>query len=54
VQIIYAEEQHLKSFHEALDSVAREQIYIEMIEAKPFEETAAFQSWRIGAFGEWA
>lgn len=43
MEIIYPAEQYLKSFHEALDAVAREQIYIEMIEAKPFDETAAFQ-----------
>lgn len=43
MEIIYPTEQYLKSFHEALDAVAREQIYIEMIEAKPFDETATFQ-----------
>ena len=43
MEVIYAAEQYLKSFHEALDLVAREQIYIEMIEAKPFDEVATFQ-----------
>lgn len=43
MEIIYPAEQYFKSFHEALDSVAREQIYIEMIEAKPFDDVAAFQ-----------
>jgi len=43
MEIVYPAELYLKSFHEALDSVAREQIYIEMIEAKPFDEVAAFQ-----------
>lgn len=43
MEIIYPTDQHLKSFHEALDAVAREQIYIEMIEAKPFDELATFQ-----------
>lgn len=44
MEIVYPSEPLFKSFHEALDSVAREQIYIEMIEAKPFDETAAFQA----------
>ena len=43
MEIVYPTEQYLKGFHEALDLVAREQIYIEMIEAKSFEETATFQ-----------
>jgi RimJ/RimL family protein N-acetyltransferase len=43
MEIIYPNETLFKSFHETLDSVAREQIYIEMIEAKPFEEISAFQ-----------
>ena len=43
MEIIYPADQYLKGFHEALDTVAREQIYIEMIEAKPFDETAKFQ-----------
>lgn len=43
MEIIYPAETYFKRFHEALDSVAREQIYIEMIEAKSFDETAAFQ-----------
>jgi RimJ/RimL family protein N-acetyltransferase len=43
MEIVYPSEQYLKSFHEALDAVAREQIYIEMIEAKPYDEMATFQ-----------
>lgn len=34
-QIVYAAEKYFESFHQALDQVAREKIYIEMIEAKP-------------------
>lgn len=44
VEIIYPSEKYFKSFHTALDQVAKEQIYIEMIEAKPLDETAAFQN----------
>lgn len=43
-EIVYPTEKHFKSFHQTLDQVAREQVYIEMIEAKPFEDVAAFQS----------
>jgi hypothetical protein len=43
MEIVYPTEPLLKSFHEALDRVAREQIYIEMIEAKSLEETTTFQ-----------
>ena len=42
-EIIYPSENYFASFHRTLDQVAREQIYIEMIEAKPFEEVARFQ-----------
>ncbi len=43
VQIIYPNEKYLPAFHEALSRVASEQIYIEMIEAPPFENVSAFQ-----------
>src|SRR6185437_15257984 len=43
MEIIYPSEPLLKSFHKTLDQVAKEQIYIEMIEAKPFEDIATFQ-----------
>src|SRR5580692_6022482 len=43
VKIVYPTEELFKGFHEALDQVAREEIYIEMIEAKPFENVAEFQ-----------
>lgn len=45
--IIYAEEKYFKSFRDALDTVAREEIFIEMIEAKPLEDVASFQRFLI-------
>ncbi len=42
-KIIYPEEKYFKSFFETLSKVAAEQIYIEMIEAPPFEKVAGFQ-----------
>jgi RimJ/RimL family protein N-acetyltransferase len=48
VEIIYPTEKYFKSFCAALDQVAREQIYIEMIEAKPLPETSAFQGKLVG------
>lgn len=44
VEIIYPSEKYFKSFHHALDQIAKEQIYIEMIEAKSFEDVASFQA----------
>ncbi len=43
MEIIYASQSLFKSFHKALDQVAKEQVYIEMIEAKPFAEVEQFQ-----------
>lgn len=43
IEIIYPSEKYFASFHEALSSVARERVYIEMIEAPPFEKVSAFQ-----------
>lgn len=43
VKIVYPSEQYFKGFHEALSSVAKERIHIEMIEAPPFEKVAKFQ-----------
>ncbi len=43
-QIIYPSEKYFKSFHEALSAVASERIYIEMIEAPPFEKVVGFQT----------
>lgn len=43
VQIVYANEKYFKSFHEALSSVAKERVYIEMLEPPRLEDVAAFQ-----------
>lgn len=43
IKIIYANEKYIPSFHALLDRVARERIYIEMIEAPPIESTITFQ-----------
>ncbi len=42
--IIYPTEKYFKSFHQALSSVARERIYIEMLEAPPLEKVSDFQN----------
>jgi len=42
-EIIYAREDLVPSLHGALDQVAREEIYIERLEAPPLEEVLAFQ-----------
>lgn len=42
-QVIYAKEELIPSFHEALDQVARERIYIEMVEVFPLEKVKVFQ-----------
>lgn len=51
IQIVYANEKYFFSFHEALSIVAKEQIYIEMIEAPPFETVANFQKSLIAING---
>ena len=43
-QIIYPSEKYFKSFHEALSTVAKERVYIEMIEAPPLEKVSSFQT----------
>lgn len=43
VEIIYPTESYFASFYEALTTVARERIYLEMIEPPPFEKVAGFQ-----------
>jgi RimJ/RimL family protein N-acetyltransferase len=50
-QIIYANEQYFPSFYEALSAVAKERIYIEMIEAPPFEKVSDFQRGLIAKNG---
>lgn len=50
-EIIYAEEEYLPRFHHTLDLVAREQVYIEMICAPPFEKTQElFKKQKTGNF----
>ena len=44
VQIVYANEEYFKSFHEALAQVAKERIYIEMLEPPRLEDVAAYQT----------
>lgn len=43
VEIVYPSEKYFPSFHEALSFVAKERIYIEMIEAPPLEKVSSFQ-----------
>lgn len=43
IEIIYPNEKYFSSFHSALSTVAKERIYIEMIEAPPLEKVASFQ-----------
>ena len=43
IKIIYPEERFFDSFREALQAVAAERIYIEMIEAPPLEKIRKFQ-----------
>ncbi len=42
IQVVYGSERYAESFRRALDGVARERIYIEMIEAFPLEDTRDF------------
>lgn len=44
VTIVYASERYFESFHRALDAVARERVYIEMVEAPPLESVRRFQA----------
>lgn len=50
-QIIYPTEKYFKSFHEALSIVAKEKVYIEMIEAPPLERVSSFQNGLIAKDG---
>ena len=50
-QILYPSEKYFKSFHEALSTVAKERVYIEMIEAPSLEKVSAFQSELIAKNG---
>jgi ribosomal protein S18 acetylase RimI-like enzyme len=44
IDISYAHEKHFNSFYDALNSVAKEKIYIEMIKAPPFAQVVNFQN----------
>lgn len=43
-EIIYPSEKYFKSFHETLDIVAKEHLYLEMFEAPSLEKVSGFQS----------
>jgi len=43
-EIVYPTEKYFKSFHDALSTVAKERVYIEMIEAPQLEKVSSFQS----------
>jgi RimJ/RimL family protein N-acetyltransferase len=51
VEIIYAREELIESYHACLDAVARERVYLDMIEAPPLEKVRRFQSKLIAAGG---
>jgi GNAT superfamily N-acetyltransferase len=42
VEIVPITQDHIESFHRALDFVARERRYLAFLEASPFESTRAF------------
>ena len=42
VQIVPISEEYIESFHECLDSVARERSYLGFVEAPPIESTRKF------------
>jgi RimJ/RimL family protein N-acetyltransferase len=43
IEIIYASEEYSQSFYETLSQVAKERVYLEMIEPPPFEKITSFQ-----------
>ena len=47
IEIVYGHEKYFESFQKALDSVAKERQYIEMIEAPPLAGTIEFQRGNI-------
>ena len=51
IEIMYAQEKYFESFHKALSSVAKERLYIEMIEAPPLINVAEFQRGLIAKNG---
>jgi ribosomal protein S18 acetylase RimI-like enzyme len=51
IKIQYASKELIPSYREALDCVAREKIYLEMIEAPPLESVMKFQTEHIARNG---
>ena len=51
IDIIYANENYFESFHKALNIVAKERLYIEMIEAPPLKNVSEFQRGLISKNG---
>ena len=51
VQIVYGNEIYFESFYEALSSVARERIYLEMLQPPSFNDVVAFQQGLINRKG---
>ncbi len=51
LRIIYGSERYFASFRDGLDAVAKERIYIEMIEAPPLAKVAEFQGGLIAKNG---
>ncbi len=49
IEIVYAREPLIASFHACLDAVAREKIYIEMTEAPPLDKAREFEMKLIAA-----
>lgn len=43
LQVQYATKELIPSFYKTIDQVAKEKIYIELVEAPPFESTLTFQ-----------
>ena len=42
IQILPIAEEHIESYHQCLDSVARERMYLALVEAPPLDSTRAF------------
>jgi RimJ/RimL family protein N-acetyltransferase len=51
VEIVYGNEKYFKGFYDALAAVAKERIYIEMLEPPRFEDVSAFQAGLINKNG---
>lgn len=51
MEIIYPNEKYFQGYHDTLSIVAKEKVYIEMIEAPPLEKVIEFQSSLIAKNG---